>query len=170
MWRAIMALMIGYSAFIAEVFRAGIQSVDKGQVEAAKARRALRYQRFRLVVFPQADPRHPARRSATTFVRWSRILPRLGARRRRHSPRWARLSSGSFRFFENLFHRRLCLSRADDRTVAGPSGGRAAVEAVASPVGRRGTAPPTLPSQVRPLSPRFPRAAFPVRAIPLPCA
>jgi polar amino acid transport system permease protein len=54
MWRAIMALMIGYSAFIAEVFRAGIQSVDKGQVEAAKALGLSRYQRFRLVVFPQA--------------------------------------------------------------------------------------------------------------------
>jgi polar amino acid transport system permease protein len=37
MWRAIMALTVGYSAFIAEVFRAGIQSVDAGQVEAAEA-------------------------------------------------------------------------------------------------------------------------------------
>ena len=36
-WRAILALTIGYSAFIAEVFRAGIQSVDGGQIEAAKA-------------------------------------------------------------------------------------------------------------------------------------
>ena len=54
MWRAIIALMIGYSAFIGEVFRAGIQSVDKGQVEAAKALGLSRFQRFRLVVFPQA--------------------------------------------------------------------------------------------------------------------
>src|SRR5690606_23366452 len=54
MWRAIIALMIGYSAFIAEVFRAGIQSVDKGQIEAAKALGLSRFQRFRLVVFPQA--------------------------------------------------------------------------------------------------------------------
>ena len=37
LWRAIIALTIGYSAFISEVFRAGIQSVDKGQIEAAKA-------------------------------------------------------------------------------------------------------------------------------------
>ncbi|WP_312420133.1 amino acid ABC transporter permease, partial [Shinella sp.] len=54
MWRAIIALMIGYSAFIAEVFRAGIQSVDKGQIEASKALGLSRVQRFRLVVFPQA--------------------------------------------------------------------------------------------------------------------
>ncbi|TIS06703.1 MAG: amino acid ABC transporter permease, partial [Mesorhizobium sp.] len=31
LWRAIMALTIGYSAFISEVFRAGILSVEKGQ-------------------------------------------------------------------------------------------------------------------------------------------
>lgn len=54
MWRAILALTIGYSAFIAEVFRAGIQSVDTGQLEAAKALGFTNWQRFRLIVFPQA--------------------------------------------------------------------------------------------------------------------
>lgn len=54
MWRAILALMIGYAAFIAEIFRAGIQSVDVGQVEAAKALGLSRFQRFRLIVLPQA--------------------------------------------------------------------------------------------------------------------
>ncbi|HEU0222881.1 MAG TPA: amino acid ABC transporter permease [Paracoccaceae bacterium] len=54
MWRAILALALGYAAFIAEVFRAGIQSVDPGQVEAAKALGLTGWQRFRLVVFPQA--------------------------------------------------------------------------------------------------------------------
>lgn len=54
LWRAILALAIGYSAFIAEVFRAGIQSVDHGQIEAAEALGLSRWQRFRHVVFPQA--------------------------------------------------------------------------------------------------------------------
>ncbi|WP_112320334.1 amino acid ABC transporter permease [Oceanibium sediminis] len=54
MWRAIIALTIGYSAFIAEVFRAGIQSVDLGQIEAAEALGLNRWQRFRLIVLPQA--------------------------------------------------------------------------------------------------------------------
>lgn len=54
MWRAIIALGIGYSPFIAEIFRAGIQSVDKGQIEAAKALGLNGPQRFRHVVFPQA--------------------------------------------------------------------------------------------------------------------
>ena len=54
LWRAIAALMIGYSAFIAEVFRAGIQAVDKGQIEAAEALGMNRWLRFRLIIFPQA--------------------------------------------------------------------------------------------------------------------
>ncbi|PVB63047.1 amino acid ABC transporter permease [Labrenzia sp. 011] len=54
LWRAVAALTIGYSAFIAEVFRAGIQAVDAGQVEAAKALGMTAWQRFRLIVFPQA--------------------------------------------------------------------------------------------------------------------
>ncbi len=54
LWRAILALTIGYSAFIAEVFRAGLQSVDKGQIEAANALGLSPWQRFRLIVFPQA--------------------------------------------------------------------------------------------------------------------
>tara|TARA_B100000378_G_scaffold40166_1_gene30033 strand:- start:577 stop:1014 length:438 start_codon:yes stop_codon:yes gene_type:complete len=54
MWRAIIALTIGYAAFIAEIFRAGIQAVDEGQIEAAQALGLTRFQRFRLIIFPQA--------------------------------------------------------------------------------------------------------------------
>lgn len=54
LWRAVIALTIGYSAFLAEVFRAGLASVDRGQIEAAMSLGLNRWQRFRLVVFPQA--------------------------------------------------------------------------------------------------------------------
>ena len=54
LWRAVMALTIGYSAFIAEVFRAGLQAVDKGQIEAAEALGLNGWQRFRHIIFPQA--------------------------------------------------------------------------------------------------------------------
>lgn len=54
LWRAIIALMIAYSAFISEVFRAGLQSVDEGQIEAAKSLGLSRWHRFRFIVFPQA--------------------------------------------------------------------------------------------------------------------
>ncbi|MCB2134794.1 MAG: amino acid ABC transporter permease [Rhodobacteraceae bacterium] len=54
LWRAVIALTIAYSAFIAEVFRAGLQAVDIGQIEAAKALGLRPWARFRHVVFPQA--------------------------------------------------------------------------------------------------------------------
>jgi His/Glu/Gln/Arg/opine family amino acid ABC transporter permease subunit len=54
LWRAVVALTIGYSAFLAEVFRAGLQAVDEGQIEAAEALGLNGWQRFRHIVFPQA--------------------------------------------------------------------------------------------------------------------
>ena len=54
MWRAITALTLGYSAFIAEVFRAGMQSVGTGQKEAAMSLGLSAISRFRYVTFPQA--------------------------------------------------------------------------------------------------------------------
>lgn len=54
LWRAVIALTIAYSAFLAEVFRAGLDAVPKGQIEAAEALGLNRWHRFRHVVFPQA--------------------------------------------------------------------------------------------------------------------
>ena len=54
LWRAVIALTIAYSSFLAEVFRAGLQSVDEGQIEAAEALGLNGWQRFRFIVFPQA--------------------------------------------------------------------------------------------------------------------
>jgi polar amino acid transport system permease protein len=54
LWRAVIALTLAYAAFLAEVFRAGLLSVDKGQIEASKALGLSGWQRFRHVVFPQA--------------------------------------------------------------------------------------------------------------------
>ena len=54
MWRAILALTLGYAAFIAEVFRAGIQAVGPAQKEAAESLGLSAWSRFRYVVFPQA--------------------------------------------------------------------------------------------------------------------
>jgi general L-amino acid transport system permease protein len=53
-----MALLTGLSvytsAFIADIVRAGIQSVNRGQVEAARSLGLDGFQTLRLVVFPQA--------------------------------------------------------------------------------------------------------------------
>jgi polar amino acid transport system permease protein len=52
--RGIFALAISYGAFSAEIFRAGIQSIEQGQTEAAAALGLSRWQALRLVVLPQA--------------------------------------------------------------------------------------------------------------------
>jgi polar amino acid transport system permease protein len=99
MW-AIIALMIGYSAFIAEVFRAGIQSVDPGQVEAAKALGLSRFQRFRLVVFPQAVRviLPPLGNDFIAMVKDSSLVSVLGVA---DITQMGKIyASGSFRFFE----------------------------------------------------------------------
>jgi polar amino acid transport system permease protein len=51
---AILAFGICYGAFIGETYRAGIQSVDPGQSEAARALGLSRSQTFVHVVLPQA--------------------------------------------------------------------------------------------------------------------
>lgn len=54
LWRAIIALTIAYSAFLSEIFRAGLLAVDVGQTEAAQALGLNGWQRFRHILFPQA--------------------------------------------------------------------------------------------------------------------
>jgi polar amino acid transport system permease protein len=52
--RVIVALSIGYGAFISENFRAGIQSIEPGQMEAARALGMSYWQAMRHVILPQA--------------------------------------------------------------------------------------------------------------------
>jgi polar amino acid transport system permease protein len=61
--RAVIALVIGYSAFIAEIYRGGIESIDVGQSEAALSVGMTRWQTLSLVILPQA---------------FRRVLPPLG--------------------------------------------------------------------------------------------
>jgi polar amino acid transport system permease protein len=50
----VLALGINYGAYMAEIFRAGIQSVGYGQIEAAQALGMTRTQTMRRIVLPQA--------------------------------------------------------------------------------------------------------------------
>jgi polar amino acid transport system permease protein len=59
----VVALALSDSAFEAEIFRAGIQSVGKGQLEAADSLGLNYSQKMRVIILPQA-------------IRW--ILPPLG--------------------------------------------------------------------------------------------
>ncbi|MBY5762843.1 amino acid ABC transporter permease [Rhizobium laguerreae] len=100
MWRAIIALTVGYSSFIAEIFRAGFQSVDLGQIEAAKALGLSRYRRFRSVVFPQAIrvifP--PLSNDFVSMVKDSSLVSVLGVADITQMGKV--YAAGSFRFFE----------------------------------------------------------------------
>jgi ABC-type amino acid transport system permease subunit len=50
----ITALIVNASAYVAEVIRAGIQAVDKGQTEAAKSLGLSNYNTMRKIILPQA--------------------------------------------------------------------------------------------------------------------
>ncbi len=52
--RGITAMAIAYSAYMAEIFRAGINAVPTGQVEAARSLGLTRWQTARHVILPQA--------------------------------------------------------------------------------------------------------------------
>lgn len=54
MTRGIVAIAIGYSAYMAEVFRAGIEAIPKGQIEAARTLGLRELQVARLIIIPQA--------------------------------------------------------------------------------------------------------------------
>ena len=60
---AIIAITINSGAYVSEIFRAGIQSIDKGQMEAARSLGLTPGQAMRLVILPQA---------------FKRVLPPLG--------------------------------------------------------------------------------------------
>lgn len=49
-----LALSLNAAAYLAEIFRSGIQSIDRGQFEAAKALGMSVYQSYRQVILPQA--------------------------------------------------------------------------------------------------------------------
>lgn len=52
--RGVLAIAIGYAAYMAEIFRAGIEAIPRGQVEAARSLGLTGWQTARFVVLPQA--------------------------------------------------------------------------------------------------------------------
>ena len=99
-WRAILALTVCYSAFIAEIFRAGIESVDRGQLEAARSLGLSRWKCFRLVTFPQAlrTILPPLANDFVSMIKDSALVSALGVQDITQLGRV--YSSGTFLFFE----------------------------------------------------------------------
>src|SRR5690606_20455118 len=52
--RGIVAMALAYSAYLAEIFRSGINAIPAGQIEAAASLGLNRWQTARLVILPQA--------------------------------------------------------------------------------------------------------------------
>ncbi|EQB38872.1 ectoine/hydroxyectoine ABC transporter permease subunit EhuC [Virgibacillus kapii] len=53
-WAGVIAIALNYGAYMSEIVRGSILAVAKGQTEAATALNMSRFQRMRLVIFPQA--------------------------------------------------------------------------------------------------------------------
>ncbi len=99
-WRAVFALMVGYAAFLAEIFRAGFQSVGKGQTEAALALGLRRGQVFRRIVLPQAIPMilPPLGNDFISMVKDSALVSAIGVADIAYMGRTA--ATQNFRYFE----------------------------------------------------------------------
>jgi len=52
-WAALLAFSLNYAAYFAEIFRAGIQSIERGQYEAAKTLGMTYAQTMRRIILPQ---------------------------------------------------------------------------------------------------------------------
>jgi polar amino acid transport system permease protein len=59
-WYGVSALVFVYGAYMAEVYRAGIEAVPKGQMEAARSLGMNHFQAMRHIVVPQAVTKIPA--------------------------------------------------------------------------------------------------------------
>ena len=75
-------LVICFAAYMAEIFRAGIQSIDKGQVEAALSSGLTMAQTMRYVVLPQAIRRvvPPLGNEFVAMLKDSSIISIIGLR------------------------------------------------------------------------------------------
>ncbi|MBV2168352.1 MAG: amino acid ABC transporter permease [Bdellovibrio sp.] len=75
-----LALSLNAAAYIAEIFRAGIQSIDKGQFEAARSLGLNYFQTMKLVIIPQAFRRMlpPLGNEAITLLKDSSLVSAIG--------------------------------------------------------------------------------------------
>lgn len=100
LYRVIIALAVAYGGFEAETFRAGIESIGKGQMEAARSLGMTYIQAMRFVVLPQAVRRilPPLGNDLISMLKDSSLVSALGVR---DMSQEARLyASASFHYIE----------------------------------------------------------------------
>jgi polar amino acid transport system permease protein len=98
--RAIIALTIGYGAFIAEIFRAGIESIHAGQWEAACSLGMRRGQVMRYIILPQAvrNVLPPLGNELVAMIKDSALVSALGVQDLTQLGKV--YAAGTFKFFE----------------------------------------------------------------------
>jgi polar amino acid transport system permease protein len=100
---AIIALALTYSAFLSETLRAGIQSIEKGQTEAARSLGMNYLQTMRYVILPQAVRRvlPPLGNDFISMIKDSSLVTVLGISDITQNAKL--YSSSSFRFAQTYF-------------------------------------------------------------------
>ena len=92
---AILALSLNSAAYISEIFRAGIQSIDSGQMEAARSLGMTHVQAMRYVILPQAAKRMipPLGNEFVTLIKESSLAAVIAAPELMY---WGRAMSGQY--------------------------------------------------------------------------
>ena len=77
---AALTFIINYSAYLTEIYRAGIESIDKNQYEAARALNMNFFQTMRRIILPQAIRRTipPTCNEAITLVKDTALVSVIG--------------------------------------------------------------------------------------------
>lgn len=77
---AVIAFVLNYSAYFAEIYRGGIQSMPKGQYEAAAVLGFTRLQTFMRIILPQVVKRilPPISNEVITLVKDTALVQMLG--------------------------------------------------------------------------------------------
>lgn len=101
--RGIIALAISYGAFSSEIFRAGIQSIEKGQIEASHSLGLSRFQSLRLIILPQAIRRilPPLGNDFIAMLKESSLVSAIGVGEITQLSK--KYAAASFRFPETYF-------------------------------------------------------------------
>lgn len=78
----VVPLALGYAAYLAEIYRAGIESVERGQSEAARSLGMSHFQSMRYIVLPQAIRRvlPPLGNDFIAMLKDSSLLSSIGVR------------------------------------------------------------------------------------------
>ncbi|MBI4674576.1 MAG: amino acid ABC transporter permease [Chloroflexi bacterium] len=100
MWRVTFALAFAYGGFEAETFRAGIESIGKGQMEAARSLGMSYPQAMLYIILPQAIRRvlPPLGNDLISMLKDSSLVSALGVREMTQEARL--LAAANFRYIE----------------------------------------------------------------------